>query len=238
MASLLTGIKNWFREKKDNAAEALADPARDRKYEAEDAEEAGRKAIAAAKKQEIEFRQKVRDVVADLHQMEKDLASKKAEYKKYDDLAKKFAKAVKGGDTSTKTRQNLDSAANEAARLEAEVNTTKEALKGLQKSRDELQVELDRVRNKIAKAEQKFAVNAARIKASVIKTTLAESKARIAQGGKGLSALDEMDKTADRLEAVSDATEDMAEPASSIEDLEAEAAALGGGSSAADKYLS
>lgn len=223
MASLWNGIKNVFREKKEQAAQRLADPVRDGKFAIED-----------AKKQEIDFRRQVRDVVADLKQMENQLTTKQGERKKYDGLATKFAAALKSGDKDQMT--NLQTAAGKVDALDAEISATKKSLEGLRTSRQQLQGELDRVRNKIAKAEQTYSVNAARIKAAKIKKTLHESKARVAAGISGLGALDDMSEAADRLEAEGEATEEMAGPASSIDELEAEADALGG-SSAADRYL-
>lgn len=223
MASLWQGIKNMFREKKEQAALALADPVRDGKFAIED-----------AKKQEADFRHQVRDVVAEIKLMENQLTEKQADRKKYDSLAKKFAEAVKGGDKSQ--MDNLNAAAGQVEKLDADIAACKKSLASLQASRIGLQGELDKVRNRIVKAEQNYAVNAARIKAAKIKTTLNQSRAKIASGVTGLESLDDMEAAADRMEAESEATEEMAGAATDIDSLEAEAASIGG-SSAADKYL-
>jgi phage shock protein A len=94
--------------------------------------------------------------------------------------------------------------------------------------------ELDNVRNQIATAENKFAVNAARIKACAIKKTLNESRAQIAKGVSGLGTLNEMNVVADRMEAEAEATDELTPP--SIEDLDTAADKLTA-SNSADRYL-
>jgi phage shock protein A len=221
--SIWNNVKNMFREKAEKIEAATADHVRDGKF-----------AIKDAEAEEIRFRASVRDVVADLKQMETRLTTIQADRKKYDGLAKKFAAAVEDGDKDQMT--NLETAAGKVDALDAEITATKKSLDGLRNSRQQLQVELDKVRNKIARAKQTYSVNAARIKAAKIKDTLNQSKARVAAGVSGLGALDDMSAAADRMEAEAEATEELAGPAADIESLEEAADAIGG-SSAADRYL-
>jgi len=221
MGKLWNALKNTWREKKDEAAEKLADPVRDGKFAIED-----------AKKQEAEFTRQVAEHIAAIKRMERDRAESEAQMKKYDKLAKTFAKKIEEGDDSQ--MKNLEAAAQKVEQFKAKMTELKKGIETNEGHRRKLESDLNQVRNRIATAEQNYHTLAARQKAAEMKKKLAESKAKLETGMGGLSALDELQNAVDVTETQAEAIEELA--GVSDADLEA-AAAEASASDLASKYL-
>jgi len=233
MGRLWDAITNTVRQKRDDAAAKLEDPVRDGKFAIEDAE-----------RQVAEYKKDVRKHIASIKTMEKEAAEAEENRKKYDRMAKKFAKAIKAHDAEEeemsqadydKANRNLEAAAAKVEEFETKVKTLRQSIETNEGHRKALQRELEKAQDRIARAKQNHSTLAARKKAADIKLKLNESKDKISGGLKGLGGLDRLEQATIEAESEAEASDELA--GLDDADLEAEAAAIGA-SDRASKYLS
>lgn len=197
MASLLKGVRNFFRQKKDEAAEALADPVRDAKFD-----------IADSKKQIADFERKVAQLMATNNQIKRKREAAKDDVKKWTGLAQKAAEAGNKSDVTTAVTKK-SAADNEAASYAKEIKANEKIIAGLRS-------QLDRARGKIAKAESNSAQLAARLEGAKVRKELTNASSGFGDGP--LAALDDLEKAVDAAESEAEAYEDLRDDAD--DDLE------------------
>jgi phage shock protein A len=197
MASLFKAVRNFFREKKDDAAEALSDPVRDAKYDIQD-----------SKKQIEEFERKVAQLMATNNQIKRKQSNAKEEVKKWTGLAQKAAEAGSESDVTTAITKK-QAAANEATAYGKEIKANEKIIASLRS-------QLTRARAKIAKAESGQAQLAARLEGAKVRKELSNASSGFGDGP--LAALDDLEKAVDAAECEADAYDDLHDDAG--EDLE------------------
>ena len=200
MASLLKSIANWWRGKKDSAAEALKDPVRDGKFAIEDSEERIR-----------EFQKKVAQFMAVGKQIDREITSKEKEVAKWDNIARKAASAGKPEDVAeaVQAKQRAEQVLSEK-KAQQERN---EAI--LQKLRDQLQSAMA----KVAQAKSNYAQLVARHEGAKVRKELAEAASEF--GGDGaLAELNDLQKAVDSEESEAEAFEELAGETGGPADLE------------------
>jgi phage shock protein A len=194
MASLFKAIGNMFREKRDDAAKALADPVRDGKFAIED-----------AKKQIREYTTQVAKLRAETIKQKANHKDALSEKKKYENLAKKAGEAGNEADvrTAVEAIQKWTTRSNE---LKSQITKNEQV-------ETNLRSQLDAARTKISRAEQNHTTLAARKKGAEIRKSLAQASQQFADGQGGLSALDDLDEAVRNEEAEAEAYEEMSAPA-------------------------
>jgi phage shock protein A len=196
MASLFKAIGNMFREKRDQAANALADPIRDGKFAIED-----------SKKQIREYTTQVAKLKAETIKMKADHKDALSEKKKYENIAKKAGEAGNESDVRTAVEQ-IQKWTNRANELKGQIAKNETVETNLRK-------QLDAARTKVSRAEQNHQTLAARKKGAEIRKSLAQASAEFAEGQGGLAALDDLEDAVRQEEAEAEAFEDMS--AASVE---------------------
>ena len=201
MASLIKAFGNMFREKRDRAAKALADPVRDGKFAIED-----------SKKQVGEYTTQVAKLRAETIKQKANHKDALAEAKKYTRYAEQAGKAGKKEDVETAVAQ-IQKWTNRAKELKDQIDRN-------EKVETNLRSQLDAARTKISRAEQNHQTLAARKKGAEIRKSLAMASSQFAEGQGGLSALDDLAESVRDEEAEAEAFEEMSAPAveTSLED--------------------
>ncbi len=199
MASLFKAIGNMFREKRDNAAKALADPVRDGKFAIED-----------AKKQIREYTTQVARLKAETIKQEANHKDALAEKKKYTNIAEKAGAAGNQEDVTTAVEQ-IQKWTDRAKELKDQIDRNKKVEKNLRS-------QLDAARSKVSRAEQNHQTLAARKKGAEIRMSLAKASSQFAEGQGGLSALDDLEESVRNEEAEAEAFEEMAAPGTDLAD--------------------
>jgi len=194
MASLFKAIGNMFREKRDNAAKALADPVRDGKFAIED-----------SKKQIREYTTQVAKLKAETIKQKANHKDALAEKKKYEGIAKKAGEAGNEDDVRTSVEQ-IQKWTNRAKELKDQIDRN-------EKVETSLRAQLDAARTKVSRAEQNHQTLAARKKGAEIRKSLAQASSQFAEGQGGLSALDDLEDAVRDEEAEAEAFEEMSAPA-------------------------
>lgn len=193
MASLFKAIGNMFREKRDNAAKALADPVRDGKFAIED-----------AKKQIREYTTQVAKLRAETIKQKANHKDTLAEKKKYTNIAEQAGKAGNEDDVKLAVEQ-IQKWTNRAKELKDQIDRN-------EKVEANLRTQLDAARTKVSRAEQNHTTLAARKKGAEIRMSLAKASSQFAEGQGGLSALDDLEESVRNEEAEAEAFEEMAAP--------------------------
>ncbi len=211
MPSLFKAMGNWFREKKDEAAESIADPVRDGKYAIED-----------SKERIAKFTADIARLVAETKRLERQRDEARQEVEKFDAIARRAAAQANEGDV----RQAVTLKAQATARLgdlESEVD------KNI-KLTDALRGQLDEARNEIANAESNITRLAARKEGAKIRSELAKSSTEFNAGDSPLASLKNLEKAVDKDETEAEAWEDIAkgQAASKGENLEKKYSASSG----------
>ena len=190
MASLLKGIKNFLREKKDQAAEELADPVRDGKFAIEDSE-----------KQLAEFVTQISRFSADIKIQERQLAEKQAEVKKFMNLAKKAAEAGNEDDVKMliAEKQRVDT---EVKTVKAEITKNHQILNGIKNQKTAM-------KNKIAQAKSNFTQLQTRQKSAKIRKGLASASAGL-DSNSAFAQLDDLETAVISSECEAESLEEMA----------------------------
>lgn len=194
MAKFWTMVSNMFREKRDAAAQSLADPIRDGKFAIED-----------SKKQIREYTSQVARLRAETIMQKQEMADALAEQKKYEAIAKK------AGDAGHE--EDVVSAVNQIQKWTARVTELKTQIAKSEKVETNLRQQLDIARTKVARAEQNHQTLAARQKGAEIRKSLAMASQQFADGQSGLAALDDLEKAVKQEEAEAEAMEEVAAPA-------------------------
>ena len=163
MASLTRAIGNWFREKKDEAAESISDPVRDAKYDIEDSET-----------QIKEFESKIQALMKANNNLKRDRQDSAEEIKKWEGLARKAAAAG--------NRDDVQSCVTKKQTAQVEVEQYAKDILANDKTIAELRAQLGKARNKIAKAKSNTAVLSARLSSAKLRTNLAAGARGLGDG--------------------------------------------------------
>ena len=197
MASLFRSLRNFFREKKDQAAEAIGDPARDAKYDIEDAET-----------QIGKFESEIQRLMKANITRKRELADVQADVSKWSAIA---ARAAEAGN-----RADVENAVTKKQGAEAQVSVFTDEIKRNEQTADELRRQLSLARNKIAKAKSNQAMLSARLEGAKVRARLQQASSGI--GGGPLSRLDNLEKAVRDAESGAEAGEELRRDESS--DLE------------------
>lgn len=190
MASLFRAIGNYFREKKDDAAEAISDPVRDAKYDIEDSE-----------KQINGFEGQIQGLMKANNNMKKKRDAAKEEYEKWDALAKKAASAGNAEDVQSCV-QKKQTALAEGKQLVIDIKKNDETIASLRK-------QLGQARNKVAKAKSNTAVLSARMSSAKLRTNLSAGAKGLGDGP--LSRLNDLEDAVNDAESDAEAWEELNE---------------------------
>lgn len=153
---LFRAVSNYFREKKDEAAEAIGDPVRDAKYD-----------IIDAGKQIDGFESDIQRLMKENNNRKKELTGAKDEMKKWGNIA---AEAAAEGNV-----EDVESCITKKQAAETQVKAFKDEIQKNDKTIAHLRTQLGQARNKIAKAKSQQATLAARISGGKLRTSLAKS---------------------------------------------------------------
>ena len=200
MASFWKALKNWFRGKKDKAAEAMSDPIRDGKYAIEDSEERIKM-----------FQTKVAKFMAVQKQLDREISTREKEIEKWTNIAQKAAKAGNREDVANavEAKQRAEGVLKEK---QAQHAKNEEILK-------QLRAQVQSAVAKIAKAKSNHAQLVARHEGAQVRKELAQASTEF--GGDGpLAELDDLQKAVDTEEAEAEAFEEMATTAAGSSSLE------------------
>ncbi len=190
MASLLKAVGNWFRAKKDSAAEKMADPIRDGKFAIEDSE----KKIA-------EFTSQIAKLIAETKKLEKQKKGAEEDVAKWMNIAKKAATSGNEDDART-ALENKTNADAQVASFTAEAAKNEQITKNLRN-------QLEKARKKVAKAKGDFVRLSARSEGAKVRKELAKATSDFNSGDSPLSALDDLSKSVDADESEAEAWEDL-----------------------------
>ena len=194
MASLFKAIGNMFREKRDSAAQALADPVRDGKFAIEDA------------------KTQIREYTTQVAKLRAETIKQKANLKDATEGKKKYTNiATKAGEAGNKA--DVETAIGQIQKWTAREKELKEQIARNEKVETNLRAQLDAARTKVSRAEQNHQTLAARKKGAEIRMSLAKASSQFAEGQGGLSALDDLDEAVRNEEAEAEAFEEMSAPA-------------------------
>lgn len=191
MASLLKNLSNWFRAKKDDAADKLADPVRDGKYAIED-----------SKTKIADFRTKIAKLVASTKQLEREKIATEADKKKWDGIAKKAAEAGNA--------EHVTEAVTKREAAKEAVTTKKTQIAKNKEIETQLRKQLQGAQNKIATAESNHSRLSAQLEGAKVRKELAAASSEFADGSSPLSALDNLQSAVDLAECDAEATEELA----------------------------
>lgn len=186
--SLFRAISNYFREKKDEAAEVIGDPVRDAKYD-----------IIDASKQIDGFESDIQRLMKANNNRKKELVDAQADMKKWGGLAAKAAEAGNSAD--------VQSCVTNKQAAESQVKAFKDEIKKNDGTISKLRAQLGQSRNKIAKAKSQTATLAARISGGKLRTDLAKSASGM--DGGPLARLGNLESAARDAESDADAWEEL-----------------------------
>lgn len=194
MGQLFKAISNWFRQKKDDAAEGLADPVRDGKFAIEDSQKFVRG-----------FEEKLAHLLGFNKNQERKLRDLVAEAIKWENIAKKAAQAKNTDDvrTAVTSKQNAEA---QRKTLSDEVEKTKKEITSVK-------VTLEKARTKIARAQSDHVRLDARLEASKVRTELARARSDFGNTSSPLAALDNLEKAVHAAESEAEAREELASEA-------------------------
>jgi phage shock protein A len=201
MASIIRAVGNWFRSKRDSAAEALGDPARDSKFAIED-----------SKAKVAEFTAKLAKLAAETHRLERERDNAATEIAKWQRIAEKAAAENEVDDARTALKNKADAAKRETT-LADEITRNEEVTA---KMRDQLNA----ARAKIAQAESNRVRLVARLEGAKVRQELAKARTEFNSDASPLAALDDLQRTVDTVESEADAWEDIAGDDAKEKDLE------------------
>ncbi|MBT3289083.1 MAG: hypothetical protein HN849_07420 [Victivallales bacterium] len=201
MASITRAIGNWFRSKRDSAANALGDPARDSKFAIED-----------SKGKVAEFTVKLAKLAAETHRLQRERDNTATEIAKWQRIAEKAAGEGQVDDARAALKNKADATKREST-LADEITRNEEVTA---KMRDQL----NSARAKIAQAESNRVRLVARLEGAKVRQELAKARTEFNSDASPLSALDDLQRTVDGVESEAEAWEDIAGEDKEQEDLE------------------
>ncbi len=190
MASIFKSISNWFRGKKDQAAEALSDPIRDGKFAIEDSEKRVR-----------QFQSKVAKFIAVNKQLEREIDTQQREVDKWMTIAKKAAAA---GDEADVTQ-----AIEAKQRAEQVLQEKQKQYQRNEQIIEQLRKQVQTAIAKVAKAKSNYSQLVARHEGAQVRKELADAANDFGSEGP-LAELDDLQKAVDQEETEAEALEEMA----------------------------
>lgn len=208
MAGFWKSLKNMARAKKDEAAEAMADPIRDGKYAIED-----------SKKKLADIQMNIAKYSASIKKNQRQLDEELAGVKKWSNLAKKAAEAG--------NEENVRKCITEKTQAQGRADNLKKMIKTDENYLNQMKSQWQKNNAKVGQAESNHAQLA-------VRKQMAEARKEFAKGAQGLNSdncFAELDKLADSVEAdecEAEALEEMA-PSDDLADMEAEYGASGEG---------
>lgn len=207
MAKFWKMFKNTVREKKDQAADKMADPIRDGKFAIED-----------AKKKLAEINGDIAKYSASIKINERQLATETADVKKWTNLAKKAADAG--------NEENVRKCITDKAQAQARADNLKKQIKIDLAYKDQMKSQWQKKNNEVSQAESNHAQLA-------VRKQMAEARKEFAKGSAGLdseSCFAEMNKLNEQVIADECEAEALEEnvPTDTMADMEAEYGASGG----------
>jgi phage shock protein A len=188
---LFKAIANWFRGKKDKAAQALADPIRDGKFAIEDSE-----------KQVQGFQTKVAQFMAVNKQVSREMEGQRQEVEKWERIARKAASAGNEADVASAVQ-----AKQQAEKVLAE---KRKQFDQNEKIVATLRQQLQGALAKVAQAKSNYAQLVARHEGAQVRKELAKAASEFGTGGGPLAELDDLQKAVDAGETEAEAYEEMA----------------------------
>ena len=201
MASITRAIGNWFRSKRDSAANALGDPARDSKFAIED-----------SKAKVAEFTVKLAKLAAETHRLQRERDNTATEIAKWQRIAEKAVGESQVDDARAALKNKADATKREST-LADEITRNEEVTA---KMRDQL----NSARAKIAQAESNRVRLVARLEGAKVRQELAKARTEFNSDASPLAALDDLQRTVDGVESEAEAWEDIAGEDKEQEDLE------------------
>lgn len=199
MGKLFSGLKNLLRQKRDEAAEAIADPVRDGKFAIED-----------SKAELAKLRTSIAQFSGTIKQQERKEKEAKDEIKKWGNLATKAA--------ATGNKEDVVSCVTNKQQADVQLKTIQSELKMNRASLDKIKTRFQQYQNKVAKAESNHAQLTTRQQSADIRKAFAgasdgfESKSAFAQ-------LDTLEESVVESECEAEALEEM-EPTDNLENME------------------
>lgn len=190
MPSLFKAIGNFFRAKKNDLAQSIADPVRD-----------GKIAIEDSQKQIQKFTEQIARLMAETKRLEKDHAAAIKEEDKYLSIARKAAEAGNEADA----RQALEM----KKRAEERKNSFSSELEKNQTLCNQLRQQLNRARAKVADAKNNLTRLEARSNAAKLRKDFAKAASEFNDNKSGLAALDDLEKSVNADESEAEAIEEL-----------------------------
>ncbi len=187
MGKLFKSIGNYFRGKRDDAAEAIADPIRDGKFAIED-----------ATTEANNFERQIATLMAQRKGFERDRDTAKVDAKKWGSIAVKAAEAGNESDAKEALETQINA--------ERKQNGLADEVKKCKTTEKNLRAQLDQVRSKIAKAGSSHALHAARLEGAKVRKAMQNKAGSL---GSALSELDDLERKADKAEDEASAMEEL-----------------------------
>lgn len=206
MASFWKALKNKFRQQKDAAAEALADPIRDGKYAIED-----------SKKKLAEIQTSIAKYSAQVKKNQRVLETELADVKKWTNLAKQAADANNADD--------VRKCVTEKNQAQARAENLKKQIKSDENYLNQMKTQWQARNNKVSEAESNHAQLS-------VRQQMAVARKEFAKGAQGLDSdscfaeLDKLKSQVEENECEAEAYEDMA-PCDDINDMAAKYGSAG-----------
>lgn len=201
MASIIRAIANWFRAKRDAAADALGDPARDSKFAIED-----------SKAKVAEFTAKLAKLAAETHRLEREREAAATDIAKWQRIAEKAAAANQVDDARSALHNKAEAGRRDTTLADEIVRNEEVTAK--------MREQLVQARAKIAQAESNRVRLIARLEGAKVRQELAKARTEFNSDASPLAALDDLQRTVDTVESEADAWEDIAGTDSKDKDLE------------------
>lgn len=189
MSSLIQSFRNWWRGKKDEAADSLADPVRDAKFAIEDSE----KLVGG-------FEGNIADLMAHNKRVSLDSKSAQEEAKKWEGIAKAAASEGNQADCATAVKKKFE-ATQRGEKLKHEYDVTEQTIAGLRQ-------QLDSAKGKIEHAKSNKEVLTARLEGAKISEQLQKASTAMDAGGP-LAALDALERKTVECETHAQAIEEL-----------------------------
>lgn len=201
MAGLFKAIGNWFRGKKDVAAQKMSDPVRD-----------GRFAIEDSEKRVQEFQTKVAKFMAVNKALDREIKAQESEIEKWLGIAKKAASAGNQNDV-TQAVQAKQRAETVLKEKQKQFNQNEAILSQL---RQQIQTAVA----KVAQAKSNYSQLVARSEGAKVRKELAQASSNFGGGAGPLAELDDLQKAVDTEETEAEAFEEMASTSAGARGLE------------------
>ncbi|MES2570380.1 MAG: PspA/IM30 family protein [Verrucomicrobiota bacterium] len=188
---LLSALSNVFRRIDEDAANALANPLRD-----------GAMAIEDAQKQVDAFTRQIHELMTNTGMLQKQLSNAQSEVAKFDGFARRAAAAG--------NRDDVTEAVAAKQRAQATLDTLTNNVAANKSLEAKLRMQLADARSRIATAEMNKARLAANIGGNKLRGSLAQASVEFSSKNKGLAALDNLEKAAQKEEASANAWQELA----------------------------